>query len=115
MPRLSYYFRDEIFTGIDERAIEFESSTIHSLHLVNARLSWLPQEDFRLSAYVDNLLDEGYFASSSSATRARERRCAAGDHDCATVWARMRRSVHRLHCSRYSSSSATLAGNSLSR
>lgn len=70
VPRLSYYFRDEIFTGIDERAIDFESSTIDSLHLVNARLSWLPAEEFRLSAYVDNLLDEGYFASGFTVSAA---------------------------------------------
>lgn len=70
VPRVSYYFRDEIFTGIDERAIEFDSSTIDALHLVNARLSWLPQEDFRLSAYVDNVLDEGYFASGFTVSAA---------------------------------------------
>ena len=70
VPRVSYYFRDEIFTGIDERAIDFESSTIDSLHMVNARLSWLPQEDFRLSAYVDNVLDEGYYASGFTVSAA---------------------------------------------
>ncbi|MDZ7782312.1 MAG: TonB-dependent receptor [Halioglobus sp.] len=69
-PRLSYYFRDEIFTGIDERAIDFDSSTIDTLNLVNARLSWLPAENFRASAFVDNLLDESYFASGFTVSAA---------------------------------------------
>lgn len=61
-PRLSYYYRDKIFTGIDEQAINYDSSTIDALELVNARLSWLPGEDFRLSAYVNNMLDKDYYA-----------------------------------------------------
>jgi iron complex outermembrane recepter protein len=63
MPRLAYYYRDRIFIGIDERAAEFRSSYIDSLNLLNARLTWLPSENLRLTAYVDNVLDERYFAS----------------------------------------------------
>ena len=70
VPRLSYYFRDDIFTGIDEQAINYDSSTIDSLHLANARLSWLPADNFRLSAYVDNLLDENYYASGFTVSAA---------------------------------------------
>lgn len=70
IPRLSYYFRDEVFTGIDEKAIEFESSTIDSFSLLNARLTWMPGEDLRLSAFVDNLLDEEYFASGFTVSAA---------------------------------------------
>jgi len=70
VPRLSYYYRDQIFTGIDELAIDYNSSTIDSVELVNARLSWLPADNFRLSAYVDNLLDKNYYASGFTVSAA---------------------------------------------
>ncbi len=70
VPRLSYYFRDRVFTGIDERATDFESSFIDPLHLLNARLTWLYGDNLRVTASVDNLLDEEYFASGFSVSAA---------------------------------------------
>ena len=63
VPRLSLYHRDELFTGIDFLAVEYESSTVDKLTLVNARLNYFPSEKLRVSAYVDNLTDEDYFKS----------------------------------------------------
>ncbi|MBB3048569.1 outer membrane receptor protein involved in Fe transport [Litorivivens lipolytica] len=63
VPRLSLYHRDELFTGIDFLAVEYESSTVDALTLVNARLNYFPSEKFRVAAYVDNLTDEEYFKS----------------------------------------------------
>ncbi len=65
-PRLSYYFRDELFTGIDEKAIEFRSSFIDAVSLVNARVAWLYDDHLRVTGFVNNLLDEEYFASGFS-------------------------------------------------
>jgi hypothetical protein len=36
-----YYRRDELFTGIDETAIDFGSSLIDAVNLLNARVTWL--------------------------------------------------------------------------
>ncbi len=63
MPRLSAYYRSELFTGIDERAIEYESSTVNSVAIWNGRLTWMPSEQIRVTAFVNNLTDEQYFKS----------------------------------------------------
>ncbi|WP_372797814.1 TonB-dependent receptor [Litorivivens sp.] len=70
MPRLAYYHRDELFTGIDFKAVEYESSYVDALDMFNARLSWIPSETFRLTAFVDNLADREYFKSGFSVSAA---------------------------------------------
>lgn len=70
MPRLSYYHRDELFTGIDFKAVEYESSYVDALDMFNARLSWIPSETFRLTAYVDNIADKEYFKSGFAVSAA---------------------------------------------
>jgi iron complex outermembrane receptor protein len=65
-PRLSYYFRDELFTGIDDKAIDYRSSFIDAVNLVNARVTWSYDDHLRVTTYVNNLLDEEYFASGYS-------------------------------------------------
>ncbi|MFT5604157.1 MAG: iron complex outermembrane receptor protein [Paracoccaceae bacterium] len=63
IPRLSYSYRDEVFTGLDFLATEYETSYADEIKLLNFRLTWLPSEEFRLSLYVNNIRDEFYFAS----------------------------------------------------
>lgn len=63
IPRLSMYHRSEIFTGIDEKAIEYDTSTLDELTLWNARVTWAPSENMSASFYVNNLLDEEYYKS----------------------------------------------------
>jgi outer membrane receptor protein involved in Fe transport len=58
-----YYLRDELFTGIDETAIDFGSSFVPAVNLLNARVTWLYDDHLRVTRYVNNLLDEEYFAS----------------------------------------------------
>jgi len=70
VPRLSYYRRERIFTGLDEKAIQYESSFIDPVNLVRARLTWLYGDHLRVTGYVDNLLDEDYYASGFAVTAA---------------------------------------------
>ncbi|MDZ7785205.1 MAG: TonB-dependent receptor [Halioglobus sp.] len=70
VPRLSYSYRDEVFTGMDFRAVDFESSTLDSRELLDARLTWLPVEGLRLTAYGNNLTDEVFFHSGFSNSNA---------------------------------------------
>ena len=61
-PRLSYYWRDEIFTGIDGVAPEHESSWIDAQGTWNFRLNYsTPTNKFQLTAFVNNLTDEFYY------------------------------------------------------
>ncbi len=63
VPRMSVYYRDELFTGIDYLAVEYDSSYVDDLTLVNARINYFPSEKLRIAAYADNLTDEEYFKS----------------------------------------------------
>ncbi|MFT5576366.1 MAG: iron complex outermembrane receptor protein [Bermanella sp.] len=63
VPRLSVYYRDELFTGIDYLAVEYDSSYLDSLTMVNARINYFPNENIRVAAFVNNLTDEEYFKS----------------------------------------------------
>jgi iron complex outermembrane receptor protein len=62
-PRLSAYYRSELFTGIDYLSDEYESSFIKEETIWNFRLGWYPSEEFHVTAYVNNLTDETYFKS----------------------------------------------------
>ncbi|HKY91210.1 MAG TPA: TonB-dependent receptor, partial [Nevskiaceae bacterium] len=66
VPRIGMYARDEVFTGYDYLAASYESSTLDDLTLWNARLSYIPGERLRVTAYVDNLTNERYFRSGFS-------------------------------------------------
>jgi len=61
VPRLSVVYRDELYIGMDYRSPEFEQSTLNSYTLINARLSWIPNDEWNITAYVDNLTDKDYF------------------------------------------------------
>ncbi len=63
IPRLSYSYRDKVFTGLDFLAAEYETSYADEIKLLNLRLTWLPSEDFRLSLFVNNIQDKFYYAS----------------------------------------------------
>lgn len=63
IPRLSYSYRDRVFTGLDYLAAEYESSYADEIKLLNFRATWLPSEEFRLSLFVNNMRDEFYYAS----------------------------------------------------
>ena len=58
IPRLHYAYRSEIFVGLDAKASLYEGATLGGQERYNARLTWLPGEQWRLSAYVNNLKDE---------------------------------------------------------
>lgn len=61
IPRLHYSYRSEIFVGLDARANLYEGATLAGQELYNARLTWLPAERWRVSAYVNNLKDDVFF------------------------------------------------------
>ncbi|MBN48668.1 MAG: hypothetical protein CMN85_03945 [Spongiibacteraceae bacterium] len=63
VPRLTVYYRDELFTGIDNLAVNYESSFIDDLTLINARVNYFPGENIRVAAFVNNVTDEEYFKS----------------------------------------------------
>ena len=61
IPRLHYSYRSEIFVGLDAMASLYEGATLGGQELYNARVNWLPDEQWRISAYVNNLKDDVYF------------------------------------------------------
>ncbi|MGB1561664.1 MAG: TonB-dependent receptor [Sinimarinibacterium flocculans] len=70
VPRLQMYYRDELFTGLDYRAVEYPSSTIDEVTLWNARVTCFLGEHLSLAAFVNNLTDEHYFKSGFSVSAA---------------------------------------------
>jgi iron complex outermembrane receptor protein len=72
-PRLSMYYRDTLFTGLDGIAgqPEFKDvATIPDVTLWNFRLGFTPanHDNIQIWAYVDNLTDENYFQGGFSNT-----------------------------------------------
>jgi len=72
-PRLSMYYRDSFYTGLDATAWDPEfrdRATIDDVTLWNFRLGYTPpdREDVQLWLYVDNLTDENYFQGGFSNT-----------------------------------------------
>jgi outer membrane receptor protein involved in Fe transport len=61
VPRLSVVYRDDLYVGLDYLAPEYDQSWLGSYTLVNARLDWMPNDDWTITAFVDNLADENYF------------------------------------------------------
>lgn len=60
VPRLSAYYRDEIYLGNDYISPRFDEATVDSYTLFSARLMWMPDEQWNVTAFVDNLTDKEY-------------------------------------------------------
>jgi outer membrane receptor protein involved in Fe transport len=72
-PRLSMYYRDSFYTGLDASASQFEDlATIDDVTLWNFRLGYTPpgRDNIQVWLYVDNLTDENYFQGGFSQTDA---------------------------------------------
>jgi iron complex outermembrane receptor protein len=73
-PRLSMYYRDSFYTGLDATAgAGFQDlATIDDVTLWNFRLGYMPanRDDIQVWLYVDNLTDENYFQGGFSQTDA---------------------------------------------
>jgi outer membrane receptor protein involved in Fe transport len=72
-PRLSMYYRDSFYTGLDATAWDSEFrdlATIDDVTLWNFRLGYTPnnREDIQVWLFVDNLTDEQYFQGGFSNT-----------------------------------------------
>lgn len=66
-PMLQAYYRDELFTGLDFAAIQYDSSTIPDQWTVNARMSWTPLNPaWRLAGFVNNVLDDHYYVGGAA-------------------------------------------------
>lgn len=69
-PRLSYYWRDELYTGQDGDGLNYDSTFIDTQGVLNARLSWQsPDRSSRLSLYINNLSDEFYYGGGFAISR----------------------------------------------
>ncbi len=65
-PRISGYYKDEVYLGQDPAAFAFEKdATLDDYTVWNARLAIQPHgiEGLEIAAFVDNLTDEEYFGS----------------------------------------------------
>ena len=72
-PRLSMYYRDSFFTGLDATAWDPEFrdlATIDEVTLWNFRVGFTPtdKDNIQLWLFVDNLTDENYFQGGFSNT-----------------------------------------------
>jgi len=72
-PRLSMYYRDELFTGLDARAADpefLDLATIDDVTLWNFRVGFTPtnKDNIQLWLFVDNFTDEQYFQGGFSNT-----------------------------------------------
>jgi len=72
-PRLSMYYRDKLYTGLDATAWDQEfrdRTTIDDVTLWNFRVGYTPpgREDIQVFLYCDNLTDENYFQGGFSNT-----------------------------------------------
>ena len=72
-PRLSMYYRDKLYTGLDATAWQApfrDRATISDVTLWNFRLGYTPpdRENIQIFLYVDNLTNENYFQGGFSNT-----------------------------------------------
>ncbi len=72
-PRLSMYYRDSLYTGLDATAWDSQfrdRTTIDDVTLWNFRLGYTPvnNDNIQLWFFVDNLADENYFQGGFSNT-----------------------------------------------
>ncbi len=63
-PRLIVYYRDEVYTGIDFQAADYEQSTLDDYTIANFRLAFTPSalDSLDMTLFVNNLTDEDYIA-----------------------------------------------------
>jgi len=64
IPRLTAFYRNDIYTGVDLKGAEFEDgATIDSVTLWNFRMAYIPTDlqALNVAMYVKNLTDEKYF------------------------------------------------------
>jgi outer membrane receptor for ferrienterochelin and colicin len=61
IPRLTAYYRDEVYIGLDYISPEFDQSYIDAYSIMSARLTWIPDDQWNITAFVDNLADKEYF------------------------------------------------------
>ncbi len=72
-PRLSMYYRDKLYTGLDATAWQAQfrdRATISDVTLWNFRLGYTPpeRENIQIFLYIDNLTNENYFQGGFSNT-----------------------------------------------
>ncbi len=72
-PRVSMYYRDELYTGLDATAWDprfRDRTTIDDVTLWNFRLGYTPanRDNIQVFLYVDNITDENYFQGGFSNT-----------------------------------------------
>jgi iron complex outermembrane recepter protein len=64
IPRLTAFYRDEIYTGVDLAGAEYEdAATLDAVTLWNFRMAYIPADlqELNVSLFVKNLTDEKYF------------------------------------------------------
>lgn len=66
IPRFSFTYRDEVFTGLDFLADSFDNATVDDVSLLDARLLYQPSEKVQITAFVENVTDEVYYTSGFS-------------------------------------------------
>lgn len=69
-PRLTVYYRDEVFVGLDSYAPRYDESTLPAYTLLNARLNWSFGRDWNIAAFVDNVTDKEYYQGGFAVTQA---------------------------------------------
>ena len=90
-PRLSMYYRDSFYTGLDATAWEArfrDRATIADVTLWNFRVGYTPanHDNIQVWLFVDNLTDEQYYQGGYSQTDALgRRRLTSSGHRVATV------------------------------
>jgi len=61
-PRLTAYYRDEIYIGTDYLSPKFKQAYIDSYTVLSGRLTWIaPGQEWNVTAFVDNLADKDYY------------------------------------------------------
>jgi iron complex outermembrane receptor protein len=69
-PRLTVYYRDEVYIGLDSSAPQYSESTLDPYALLNARLNWAPDRRWNVAAFVDNVTDKQYYQGGFAVTQA---------------------------------------------
>jgi iron complex outermembrane receptor protein len=69
-PRLTVYYHDKMYVGLDSSAPAYDVSTLPSYTLVNARLNWSPERRWNIAAFVDNATDKEYYQGGFAVAQA---------------------------------------------
>ncbi|NND67143.1 MAG: TonB-dependent receptor [Halioglobus sp.] len=69
-PRVSAYYKDEVFIGLDAAASEEDVAFLEDYWVWNARLAFRPMavENLEVAAYVNNMFDEEYVGTGIIST-----------------------------------------------